>query len=64
MNMKCPKCKGLMVEEHCVDHFMIWFDRRCLCCGNIVNISTRRIKATAMRPAAARKTYKEGVLTR
>ena len=50
--MKCPKCRGLMIDERFVDHFMIRFERRCLCCGNIQNLSMLHIRATDLRPTA------------
>jgi hypothetical protein len=50
--MKCPKCRGLMVNERYVDYFMIRFERRCLTCGKVQNLSTLHIKATDMRPVS------------
>ena len=50
--MKCPKCRGMMVDERYADHFLIRFERRCLCCGNVLNVSMLHIRATDLRPAA------------
>ncbi len=50
--MKCPKCRGMMVDERSADHFMIRLERRCLCCGNVMNVSMLHIRATDLRPAA------------
>jgi len=52
LGMKCPKCRGLMVNERYVDYFMIRFERRCLTCGKIQNLSTLHIIATDMRPVS------------
>jgi hypothetical protein len=49
--MKCPKCKGLMVQEHFIDVFTVRFEDRCLCCGNICCQPLRHIVATEMRAA-------------
>ncbi|CAI4029907.1 hypothetical protein DNFV4_00327 [Nitrospira tepida] len=67
--MNCPRCQGLMVEDHFIDlqesmgpHWVTVM--RCMNCGNVVDpgIAVNRLWAETSRTAVARSSKDESVI--